>query len=186
MGAEVEGEKEISLKIDTTDKILSQSGNGLLTNINLTWDKTKGLQLIGKNAQVITTIPAADFIKDGMLENVELKQATESAPIGGATKGTFLVFTFNTDGGNKVINLNVTDLIDIYTGGNGILVNDNKISIKVTDGDKYLEVTSNGIASKGIDTAITTAINTLNVTEQSEMVNMLVQFHKQMVKYTQH
>ena len=78
------------------------------------------------------------------------------------------MFTFNTDGGNKVINLNVTDLIDIYTGGNGILVNGNKISIKVTDGDKYLEVTSNGIASKGIDTAITTAINTLNVTEQSE------------------
>ena len=168
VSAEVDGAKEISLNIDTSDKILSQSGNGLLTNINLTWDKTKGLQLIGKNAQVITTIPAADFIKDGMLENVELKQATQSAPIGGATEGTFLVFTFNTDGGNKVINLNVTDLIDIYTGGNGILVNDNKISIKVTDGDKYLEVTSNGIASKGIDTAITTAINTLNVTEQSE------------------
>ena len=168
VGAEVEGEKEISLNIDTSDKILSQSGNGLLTNIKLTWDKAEGLKLIGKNDTVITTIPAADFIKDGMLENVELKQATGSAPIGEATEGTFLVFTFNTDGGNKVINLNVTDLIDIYTGGNGILVNGKEISIKVTDGDKYLEVTSNGIASKGIDTAITTAINTLNVTEQSE------------------
>ena len=168
VSAEVDGAKEISLNIDTSDKILSQSGNGLLTNIKLTWDKAEGLKLIGKNDTVITTIPAADFIKDGMLENVELKQATQSAPIGGATEGTFLVFTFNTDGGNKVINLNVTDLIDIYTGGNGILVNDNKISIKVTDGDKYLEVTPNGIASKGIDTAITTAINTLNVTEQSE------------------
>lgn len=168
VGAEVEGEKEISLNIDTSDKILSQSGNGLLTNIKLTWNKAEGLKLIGKNDTVITTIPAADFIKDGMLENVELKQATGSAPIGEATEGTFLVFTFNTDSGNKVINLNVTDLIDIYTGGNGILVNGKEISIKVTDGDKYLEVTSNGIASKGIDTAITTAINTLNVTEQSE------------------
>lgn len=168
VGTEVEGEKEISLNIDTSDKILSQSGNGLLTNIKLTWDTTEGLKLIGKNDTIITTIPAADFIKDGMLENVELKQATGSAPIGEATEGTFLVFTFNTDSGNKVINLNVTDLIDIYTGGNGILVNGKEISIKVTDGDKYLEVTSNGIASKGIDTAITTAINTLNVTEQSE------------------
>ena len=57
------GVKEISLNIDTSDKILSQSGNGLLTNINLTWDKTKGLQLIGKKDKYgVETVGTGTFL----------------------------------------------------------------------------------------------------------------------------
>lgn len=55
-----------------------------------------------------------------MLQSVELKVASEDEPIGEATTGTFLVFTFNVDAGSKVINVNVTDLIDVYTASTGI------------------------------------------------------------------
>lgn len=156
------GQKTISLKLNATDKVLTQTTDGLLANINLTWDKTNGLKLTGKNSEVIATVPAADFIKDGMLENVELKVATTKAPIENKTSGTFLVFTFNTDAGSKVINLDVTSLIDVYTAGNGISVTGKVIAAKL-DGstEAFLKVGANGIKLSGVQDAINTAIDTV-------------------------
>lgn len=156
------GQKTISLKLNATDKVLTQTTDGLLANINLTWDKTNGLKLTGKNSEVIATVPAADFIKDGMLENVELKVATTKAPIENKTSGTFLVFTFNTDAGSKVINLDVTSLIDVYTAGNGISVTGKVIAAKL-DGstEAFLTVGANGIKLSGVQDAINTAIDTV-------------------------
>ena len=153
------GQKTISLKLDAADKFLTQGANGLLANINLVWDKTNGLKLTGKNGEVITTVPATDFIKDGMLQNVELKVATTKAPIENKTSGTFLVFTFNTDAGNKVINLDVTSLIDVYTAGNGISVTGKEIAAKLDDsGEKFLTVGANGIKLSGVQAAINAAV----------------------------
>lgn len=157
-----EPNKVINLVINSSDKVLTQSGGGLLANINLTWDSTDGLKLIGKDATEIATIPAKDFIKDGMLENVELKQASVEAPIDKKTEGTFLVFTFNTDAGSKVINLDVTSLIDVYTAGNGIEVTGKVISVK-RDGssEAFLSIGADGIKLSGVQNAITTAQQTV-------------------------
>lgn len=152
------GQKTISLKLNGADKVLTQTTDGLLANINLTWDNTDGLKLIGKDGAEIATVPAADFIKDGMLDNVELKVATTKAPIANKTSGTFLVFTFNTAAGNKVINLDVTSLIDVYTAGNGISVNGKVIAAKLDDsGEDFLTVGVNGIKLSGVQAAIDTA-----------------------------
>ena len=161
VGAGVDGEKEISLNIDTTDKILSQSADGLLTTLSMTYNSNdKTIKLTGKDNTEISTIDATDFVVDGMLDSVEF--STESG------KENILVFTWNTDSGKTKTEIDLSKYIDTYNAGNGINLINKVFSVKVKDGDKYLEVTSNGIASKGIDTAITTAINTLNVTEQSE------------------
>lgn len=153
-----DGNKTISLAINTNDKVLTQNADGLLTNINLTWDKTAGLKLIGKGGTEIATIPATDFIKDGMLENVELKAASVEQPVGEATTGTFLVFTFNTDAGKEVINLDVTSLIDIYTAGNGIDITGKVISVK-RDGssEAFLSIGADGIKLSGVQDAINAA-----------------------------
>lgn len=150
--------KTISLKLNTADKVLTQTSDGLLTNLNLTWSSTEGLKLIGKSGTVIATIAATDFIKDGMLENVELKVASAGAPIEGQTSGTFLVFTFNTDAGSKVINLDVTSLIDVYTAGNGISVTGKVIAAKLDDStESFLTVGADGIKLSGVQDAINTA-----------------------------
>lgn len=152
--------KTISLAINTADKVLTQSGDGLLANIDLTWSSTDGLKLIGKDSTVIQTIPASDFVKDGMLQNVELKVATAEAPIDKKTRGTFLVFTFNTDAGSKVINVEVTSLIDVYTAGNGISVDGKVISAKIDSASEggFLTVGANGIKLNGITAAINAAV----------------------------
>ena len=155
---EEEGEKTISLKLNTADKVLSQTTDGLLANINLTWSNTDGLKLIGKDSGVIATIPAADFVKDGMLDNVELKVATVEDPIDKKTSGTFLVFTFNTDAGSKVINLDVTSLIDVYTAGNGISVTGKVIAAKLDAAtEAFLTVGADGIKLSGVQAAIDAA-----------------------------
>lgn len=160
VGEDLGGEKEISLKLNAADKVLSQNESGLLTNINLTWSTSDGLKLIGKEGTEIACIPATDFIKDGMLENVELVKltgGTEQNP-SGVTDGTYLKFTFNTDGGSKVLYVNVTSLIDIYTGTNGVQVSGKQISaVKDTSSETFLEITSTGIKVTGIQNAINSA-----------------------------
>ena len=156
---EDEGEKTISLKLNTADKVLTQTTDGLLANLNLTWSNTDGLKLIGKDGAEIATVPAADFVKDGMLENVELKVATAEDPIEEKTSGTFLVFTFNTDAGSKVINLDVTSLIDVYTAGNGISVTGKVIAAKLdASTEAFLTVGADGIKLSGVQDAIDAAV----------------------------
>lgn len=156
--AESEGVKEISLKINANDKVLTQAAEGLLANINLTWSTTDGLKLIGKNSTEIASIPASDFIKDGMLQSVELKVASEDEPIGEAITGTFLVFTFNVDAGSKVINVNVTDLIDVYTASTGIkLEGKNFMAVIHPSSETFLTVGADGIKLSGVQKAINSA-----------------------------
>lgn len=161
--AEPEGVKEISLKINANDKVLTQAAEGLLANINLTWSTADGLKLIGKNSTEIASIPASNFIKDGMLQSVELKVASEDEPIGEATTGTFLVFTFNVDAGSKVINVNVTDLIDVYTASTGIkLEGKNFIAVIDPASEAFLTVGADGIKLSGVQNAINAAKATVD------------------------
>lgn len=159
VGDDSYGEKEISLQLNAADKVLTQDASGLIANINLTWSSSDGLKLIGKEG-AIATIPATDFIKDGMLENVELVQLTGGTEenLQGLTDGTYLKFTFNTDGGSKEIYVNVTSLIDIYTGTNGVQVSGKEISaVKDPSSEGFLDITAAGIKVTGIQDAIDSA-----------------------------
>lgn len=77
------------------------------------------IQLIGKNNQVVSTIDASDFIKDGMVESVNFDQATKH-----------LTITFNTDAGHDAIDVDLTKLVDTYKSGKGLaLAEDGTFSI---------------------------------------------------------
>lgn len=77
------------------------------------------IQLIGKNNQVVSTIDASDFIKDGMVESVNFDQDTKH-----------LTITFNTDAGHDAIDVDLTKLVDTYKSGTGLtLAGDGTFSI---------------------------------------------------------
>lgn len=143
-----ESGKTISLKIKDGDNFLSNGSDGLFSNIDLTWNKTDGLQLVGKNGAV-ATIPASDFIKDGMLESVEFNEA-----------GDTLVFTFNAESEKTAIELPVRSLMDVYEGSSTINVNDKVISVVVDPSSEYLTAGDNGLLVSGIDDAIDTKVST--------------------------
>lgn len=113
------------------------------------------IQLVGKNSEVLGRVDAKEFVEDGMLSSVELLANPE-----GHAEGTYLVFTWNTESGlTDPMYVPVTDLIDVYTAGNGIALDGKVITAKAKAGDPYIEVTTEGIASKGIDNAILVAKN---------------------------
>lgn len=155
-----EGGKEVTLKIDSEDKVLSQGEAGLLASLELKYtpktDTTNGkIELIGKDGVVIgTAIDTTDFTVDGFLDSVAWK----------GDGSNVLVFTWNTaTQGKTSTEIDLTKYIDTYTNGDGLnLDSDTKtFSVKVKDGDKYLTVDGDGVASKGIDDAIEAAVGDL-------------------------
>ena len=144
----------------TEDKVLSVVDGKLGATIGLNYftsGDTYEIQLVGKDKEVIGRINAKDFVKDGMLNNVELKKNPE-----GQTDGTYLIFTWNNEAGvTEPMYVPVTDLIDVYNAGNGLDLDGKTFSISLKSNEKYLEVTENGLATKGIDDAITTAKNAI-------------------------
>lgn len=144
-----ENNKTVSLSINSNDKVLTQSNDGLFANIKLDWDKTQGLKLIGKDSIVISTIQATDFIKDGMLDNATYDEETHK-----------ITLTFNTDTGKQPIELNLSDLVDTYEAGNGLGLTGNVFSIKKSaeaDSEGFLKVGTDGIKVSGVQDAINTA-----------------------------
>ena len=148
--------------LGTDEKVLSVADGKLTSTLSLNYYKGEGedagkyeIQLVGKENTVVGRIDAKDFVKDGMLNNVELKKNPENKP-----EGTYLVFTWNNaDGVSEPMYVSVTDLIDVYEEGNGLALDGKKFSVNLKAGEEFLEVTEAGLATKGIATAITTAKN---------------------------
>ena len=116
--------------VKSGDKVLTIDGTKLTSTISLDYvSSAHTIYLKGIGNEIISEIDANDFIKDGMLESATL----ETNP-SGQSAGTYIVLKFNTDAGKS-------DPIHTF-------------SVKVKDADKYLEVTSDGVASKGIDEAL--------------------------------
>lgn len=115
--------------VAANDKFLTLGADKLISAVaSLKYVKTAAtgsdpakyeIQLIGKNNQVVSTIDASDFIKDGMVESVNFDQATKH-----------LTITFNTDAGHDAIDVDLTKLVDTYKSGKGLaLAEDGTFSI---------------------------------------------------------
>lgn len=147
------------LHVETTGQ---QDPAKLAVTIGLDYNSgTKKITLTGINDAVIAEIDAADFIKDGMVQSVELE-------------GNNLVITFNTDAGAEPISVDLSKFLDVYTAGNGITISGKSIAVKpymglvadsngvavnINSGDKYLGFNAGALVSKGIDEAIETAVS---------------------------
>lgn len=94
---------------DLENNILWLTESGFSANVGLKWNGTS-LQLVDHNNKVISTVSGSDFIKDGMLNTVELI-------------GTDLLFTFNTDSGKEAVRVNMSSFVDLYDGSNVLLTN---------------------------------------------------------------
>lgn len=115
---------EIAFKLDEDEK-----GNPIL-------------HLTGKNGADVATIDMSKFAIDGMIDSVTYDKKTHT-----------LTITWNTAAGKKPTTIDLSDLIDIYTAGNGIEVSDEGvISIKLADGNQdFLVLDENGIKITNVD-----------------------------------
>ena len=86
-------------------------------------------------------VDATDFIKDGMVDNVEVKNVPSS--------GTCLVITFNTDSGKEAINIPISDIFDASnyytkseTSGKTELSTEFALYVKSEDVDQVIDETT--------------------------------------------
>ena len=137
--------QNLPIKEVSSSYFIKNDNGTIKSSISLVY-KSNLIQLIGLDNQVISTIDASSFIKDGMVNNVQLITNPQ-----GQAEGTYIVITFNTDSGLEPIYLNVTQLIDIYVGGNGISIQNNQVLIKLdASSEEYLSISENGIKISGI------------------------------------
>lgn len=145
--------------VNANDKVLATNDTGNLTStLDLTYDSSaKTITLAGIGGAEIAKIDATDFVKDGMLESVTLVEIDSK---------TYIHFVWNTDAGKTELDLDVTKLIDTYTAGDGLALDDHKFSVNVNETDnEFLEVTSAGVRVTGVSAAISAAVESLDVTE---------------------
>lgn len=110
--------------------------------------------------------------KDYLVKSAEVKTSTGAGDASGLPAGTkYIDFTINTydsasgSGTTSHIYLNVEDLVDVYTPGNGIDISDaNAISAKVVAGNG-LSVDSDGIKMAAASTSANGAMTSAMVTK---------------------
>lgn len=136
--------------VATGDKVLGLNGTNLSSTLNLTYDSTaKKIKLLGIGDAKIAEIDATDFIKDGMVDKVEFDPETK-----------ILTITFNTVSGKEAIPVDLSSLVDTYTAGEGIAIDNNVVSVKRdTNSERFLSVGTAGVKLSGVQTEINTAKN---------------------------
>lgn len=151
----LKAEDTTALRNVTGQNFIKKNGTNVEGHLNLTYNtETKKINLEGFNSSIIASIDATAFIKDGMINNVELVTDPESHD-----PGTYLVITFNTDAGKDAIYLDVTSLINVYQGTNGVKVTGKDIHLIIDPtSEPYLSLSNNGIKLKGINSKITEVV----------------------------
>lgn len=151
----LKAEDTTALRDVTGQNFIKKNGTNVEGHLNLTYNtETKKINLEGFDSSIIASIDATAFIKDGMINTVELVTNPESHD-----PGTYLVITFNTDAGKDAIYLDVTGLIDVYQGTNGVKVTGKDIHLIIDPtSEPYLSLSDNGIKIKGINAKISEVV----------------------------
>lgn len=151
----LKAEDTTALRDVTGQNFIKKNGTNVEGHLNLTYNtETKKINLEGFDSSIIASIDATAFIKDGMINTVELVTDPESHD-----PGTYLVITFNTDAGKDAIYLDVTSLIDVYRGTNGVKVTGKDIHLIIDPtSEAYLSLSDNGIKLEGINSKITEVV----------------------------
>lgn len=166
----VTGVKEIALKINANDKILSQTADGLLSTLSLAkvvspaTGMASQYQLVGKDGTTVLGV-TIDIPKDQFLKSAEfIASATEADKSINASiviGDPYLKFVFQTTGTDTTTYISVKKLVDIYVAGNGINITSNTVSVKIdASGEAFLTVGTGGLKLSGVQTAINTAVTT--------------------------
>ena len=158
--------------------IINKEGK-LQTDLLLSNDKDNHiLSIVTGKGNTVSTWDYTEFyneaVKDGILETVSLVviPGDETTETSGQESGTYLKFVFNTSSGKTPLYVNVTDLIDVYTGSNYIEVTKSgetsTISLKTTELVNYLKTDE----ALGITSMV---VRMENIENQISSIEQLVQ-----------
>jgi hypothetical protein len=128
---------------DISDKFIESTEDGIRAYINLSFEGATGeLKLLGKNDDegepfVVATLnlPIETF-----LEGAEVVTNPPDWP-----EGKYLLLHFNTESGEEDVYVNLQDLVDVYTGSDGIDISEANVVSIITDPQGLLSVGAEGL-----------------------------------------
>lgn len=145
-------DKDTTYSIKEGEKILKLEGTEFSTVASLKFVEATDtaaakIQLLGIDNAVVSEIDATPFIKDGMLHDVDYDASTNK-----------LIFTWNTDAGQKTDEVILSDIIEPYTAGNGLSLSGNEFNVKIhTSSESFLTADADGLKLSGVQEAINAA-----------------------------
>ena len=190
IGGEIVTKQNINTKFDAIANQESGGGGGDVTGLfaDASYDsQTKHINFYDKDNTLVAYVDATDFIKDGMVSNVEILNGN-------------LVITFNTDAGKEPITIPLTDIFNpnnyyTKTDANALFATQTVVNQEIAariQGDADINTALGGKADKTdtytkteVNTAlaakvdqsdfdtkeevVSTALNTLNTTKQDKL-----------------
>ena len=124
-------EQDLLHSFDTEGKLKNEITFALNDNV---------LELKGKDNALVASMDLSKFAVDGMINSVSYDEKTHTITI-----------EWNTAAGHTSTTIDLSNLIDIYTAGNGIQVEGNVISAKLDpQSQSFLTISENGIKLSGI------------------------------------
>ena len=153
VGERIDALTDTTYSVKEGEKILKLEGTEFSTVASLkyveaTETTSAKIQLLGIDEAIVSEIDATPFIKDGMLHDVDYDPETNK-----------LIFTWNTDEGEKTDEVILSDIIEPYTAGAGLELSGNEFKVKIAEGsDSYLTADENGLKLSGVSAAITSAL----------------------------
>lgn len=128
---------------DAQDTLITNLQNSKVASVKLIQDQQNSLHY----TLMVDSVNAGEISipKDRFLKEVVYDADTTS-----------LVFTFVAEDGDSVVRVNIGDLVDVYTAGNGLqLAASNKFNVVIdSTSDSYLTVGPNGVKLIGVAAAI--------------------------------
>ena len=154
MFANLPEDKDTTYSVKEGDKVLKLTGTEFATELDLVY-KDNRISLTGIDGEEIAGFDASVFVEDGVLQDVEYNAETRELTF------TWNIITGTDDKGDVVYKtdvVNIADLVDVYTAGNGLNLSDNEFAIKLAEGcESFLSVDANGLKLSGIQAAIDAA-----------------------------
>ena len=152
---EAKEDKDTTYTVKEGDKVLALNGTEFSTALSLAYADNK-IKLLGINDEVISEFDASAFVEDGVLEDASYDATTKK-----------ITFTWNIvigkdENGQPIYKtdvIEIDDLVDTYTAGNGIDITGNVVSAKIdSEAEEFLTVGANGIKLAGVQEAINAAL----------------------------
>lgn len=135
----LDGVRHLWTAITDHDKDTLDAAKKAIKDLALSYDSAnKKIILSGTGAENEVSIDATAFIKDGVLDSVQVITAGEDLNIDGVADGEkFIEFTWNADSGKTTSLLPVSDFAKAYMGSDSIdITNSNEIVVKSVDTNK--------------------------------------------------
>lgn len=163
---------ETAAKSYTDEQVLAEKQRAEAAEQSLATDVNKKIESVEivKNSQSdLQYILKVDGQDAGEI-NIPKDQFLKSAEYDATSKN--LIFVFETSDGTVTTNVNVSDLVDTYTAGNGLILNENQFAVKINeDSESYLTISEEGIKLLGIDTKFAeTTANAKSYTDEQVLV----------------